>query len=119
MLVDGELVAYVERGGRTVLLFADGGGAPAAGRGRARGAGAGEGRPAAVVEKVDGEFALGSPFGRLLEAAGLRRDAEGAAAACLRATPSHRTAHNLHAALAGEVLTAVRRPRRPRSRRST
>ena len=77
VLVDGELVAYVERGGRTVLLFraqerirqlaAEG----LAALVRAKGV------PQLVVEKVDGQFALGSPFGKQLEAAGFAATPKG------------------------------------------
>ena len=77
VLVDGELVAYVERGGRTILLFrseerirlqaAEG----LAALVRAKGV------PQLVVEKVDGEFALGSPFGKVLEAAGFAATPKG------------------------------------------
>jgi ATP-dependent Lhr-like helicase len=77
VLVDGELVAYVERGGRTVLLFrteerirqqaAEG----LAALVRANGV------PQLVVEKIDGEFALGSPFGKQLEAAGFAATPKG------------------------------------------
>ena len=77
VLVDGELVAYVERGGRTILLFrseerirqqaAEG----LAALVRAKGV------PQLVVEKVDGEFALGSPFGKVLAAAGFAATPKG------------------------------------------
>ena len=77
VLVDGRLGAYVERGGRTVLLFtadAD------EHRGAAEGLAAlvrARGVPQLVVEKVDGEFAVGSPFGKLLEAAGFAATPKG------------------------------------------
>jgi ATP-dependent Lhr-like helicase len=77
VLVDGELAAYVERGGRTVLLLRTD---EAAHRRAADGLAAlvrAGGVPQLVVEKVDGEFALGSPFGRLLEAAGFAATPKG------------------------------------------
>ncbi|RIX30258.1 Lhr family ATP-dependent helicase [Amnibacterium setariae] len=77
VLVDGALTAYVERGGRTVLLFdADETNRRRAAEGLAAVVHAG-GVPQLVVEKVDGEFALGSPFGRLLEGAGFAATPKG------------------------------------------
>ncbi len=77
ILVDGALVAYVERGGRTVLLF----GADDALRARAAAGLAAVvrsgGVPQLVVEKVDGEFVLGTPFGKALEAAGFAATPKG------------------------------------------
>lgn len=70
VLVDGRLVVYVERGGKTILTFDDPGEADLA---------AAAGSLAAVVrgrlgklavERVDGEFVLGSAFGDALRAAG-------------------------------------------------
>jgi ATP-dependent helicase Lhr and Lhr-like helicase len=77
VLVDGRLVAYVERGGRTVLLFS------AADEDRVRAAAGlaglvrAGGMPQLVVEKVDGEYALGSPFGKQLEGAGFAATPKG------------------------------------------
>jgi ATP-dependent Lhr-like helicase len=77
VLVDGELAAYVERGGRTVLLLRPDGATHArAAEGLAALVRAG-GVPQLVVEKVDGAFALGSPFGKLLEAAGFAATPKG------------------------------------------
>ncbi|MDH2443830.1 ATP-dependent helicase [Amnibacterium sp. CER49] len=77
VLVDGELVAYVERGGRTVLVLAD----DEAVRERAAHAIAdvvrGGGVPQLTVERIDGEFALGTPFGQLLERAGFAPNPKG------------------------------------------
>jgi ATP-dependent helicase Lhr and Lhr-like helicase len=77
VLVDGSLAAYVERGGRTVLLFtAD----ETVRRRAAEGLAAlvkANGVPQLVVEKVDGEFALGSPFGKQLEGAGFAATPKG------------------------------------------
>jgi ATP-dependent Lhr-like helicase len=77
VLVDGGLAAYVERGGRTVLVFAtDDTARTHAATGLASVVRAG-GVPQLVVEKIDGEFALGSPFGKLLEAAGFAATPKG------------------------------------------
>jgi ATP-dependent helicase Lhr and Lhr-like helicase len=77
VLVDGALIAYVERGGRTVLLFAaEDSLRTRAAEGLAALVRAG-GVPQLVVEKVDGEFALGSPFGKQLEAAGFAATPKG------------------------------------------
>ena len=77
VLVDGELAAYVERGGRTVLLLRqDEPTHRRAAEGLAALVRAG-GVPQLVVEKVDGDFALGSPFGKLLEAAGFAATPKG------------------------------------------
>jgi ATP-dependent Lhr-like helicase len=77
ILVDGALVAYVERGGRTVLLFgADEPLRARAAEGLAAVVRSG-GVPQLVVEKVDGEFVLGTPFGKALEAAGFAATPKG------------------------------------------
>jgi ATP-dependent Lhr-like helicase len=77
VLVDGALAAYVERGGRTVLLFgAEESVQVHAAAGIASVVRAG-GVPQLRVEKVDGEFALGTPFGKLLEAAGFAATPKG------------------------------------------
>nr|WP_240665994.1 ATP-dependent helicase [Agromyces sp. LHK192] len=84
VLVDGELVLYVERGGKTVLAYTDDEGALAA----AAGALAGVVRAGRIrrlaVEQVNGAFVLGTPLGRALSVAGfgetprgLRFDARG------------------------------------------
>jgi ATP-dependent Lhr-like helicase len=76
VLVDGALDVYVERGGKTVLTFtAD----------EQRLAAAAESLTATVrsaggrlrVEKVDGEFSLGTPFGDALVAAGFAPTPQG------------------------------------------
>ena len=71
------LVAYVERGGTHGAAVRRGGGGPIARRGRPGGLVRGGGVPQLVVEKVDGEFALGSPFGKQLEAAGFAATPKG------------------------------------------
>jgi ATP-dependent Lhr-like helicase len=77
VLVDGRLAAYVERGGRTVLLFGAGETVRThAASGIASVVRTG-GVPQLVVEKVDGEFALGTPFGKQLEAAGFAATPKG------------------------------------------
>jgi ATP-dependent Lhr-like helicase len=76
VLVDGALEIYVERGGKTVLTFtAD----------EQRLAAAAESLTATIrrasgrlrVEKVDGEFSLGTPFGNALVAAGFAPTPQG------------------------------------------
>ncbi|WP_375400933.1 ATP-dependent helicase [uncultured Amnibacterium sp.] len=70
VLVDGRLVAYVERGGKTVLLFTSDSevlqGAAQALADTVRGRGV----PSLAIEKVDGEFVLGTGFGTALQQAG-------------------------------------------------
>jgi ATP-dependent Lhr-like helicase len=76
VLVDGALEIYVERGGKTVLTFtAD----------ENRLAAAAESLTSTVrraggrlrVEKIDGEFSLGTPFGNALVAAGFAPTPQG------------------------------------------
>lgn len=76
VVVDGALEIYVERGGKTVLTFtAD----------ERRLSAAAESLTAAVrraggrlrVEKIDGEFSLGTPFGNALVAAGFAPTPQG------------------------------------------
>jgi ATP-dependent Lhr-like helicase len=67
VLVGGALTLYVERGGKTVLTFGDAALDEAAGS-LARTVRTGLGRMR--VEKIDGEFAIGTPLGRALERAG-------------------------------------------------
>lgn len=70
VLVDGELVAYVERGGKTVLVYHDDESRlELAARALASIVVAGRVRRLAV-ESVNGAFVLGTPFGRALGAAG-------------------------------------------------
>ena len=91
VLVDGELTLYLERGGKTLLAWADRAGrsrrcgpprrrSPAAARAGALGT--------VTVERANGDAALTSPLGRALEAAGFHRDPAGAAAARLSPTRS-------------------------------
>ncbi|WP_336603956.1 ATP-dependent helicase [Agromyces seonyuensis] len=77
VLVDGALVCFVERGGRTVLVFDE---EPAAFALAADaladlvlGGGAGRIR----IERANGRFVLGTPTGRALEAAGFRESPQG------------------------------------------
>ena len=77
VLVDGRLVLYVERGGRTLLTWTDGARAAAARRRRA-----GPRRPRGplgrlTVERADGAGVLDSPLGRALEAAGFHATPRG------------------------------------------
>ena len=90
MLVDGELVVYVERGGKTLLSF---GPAAAAEAEPAAGAAASGSLRAAVdalalavrdgwlgrldVERADGASVLTSPLGSALEEAGFRATPRG------------------------------------------
>jgi len=77
ILVDGELVLYVERGGRTLLTFRDDPGR----LGRAADALALAVRDGALgrlaVEKADGEAVFDSPLARALTEAGFRPTARG------------------------------------------
>ena len=79
VLVDGALVAYLERGGRTVLLLHRRRGGAARHRG-----GAGRAPSAAAVsrdstiEKIDGVFAARHPVRRRARAGGLQPEPEGA-----------------------------------------
>jgi ATP-dependent Lhr-like helicase len=77
VLVDGALAVYVERGGKTVLLFTTSDEtlqrAAQALAGSVRSAGV----PQLTVEKIDGVFALGTPFGRALEQAGFAPNPKG------------------------------------------
>ncbi|MEV8096063.1 ATP-dependent helicase [Kitasatospora sp. NPDC085879] len=69
VLVDGELVMYVERGGKSLLSWADG--EVLAVAAQALGGAARDGALGSVtVERANGEAALTSPLGRVLEAAG-------------------------------------------------
>ncbi len=76
VLVDGSLALYVERGGKTVLTF---------GAGERETASAAESLATAVrrsigklrVERVDGEFVIGTPVGDALTAAGFAPTPQG------------------------------------------
>jgi len=69
-VVDGELVLYLERGGKTALAFSDDEGLlSSAARSIAAAVTAGRVDKLAV-EKVNGEFVLGTPLGTALEVAG-------------------------------------------------
>ncbi|MEE1940856.1 DEAD/DEAH box helicase [Streptomyces sp. TRM 70361] len=77
VLVDGELVLYLERGGRTLLAWRDGGppldAAVEALAGAARRGVLGT----VTVERANGSPVLGSPLGRALEAAGFHATPRG------------------------------------------
>jgi ATP-dependent Lhr-like helicase len=76
VLVDGRLAAYIERGGKTVLTFTDDAPAlAAAGASLAAVVRTGLGR--LRVERVDGEFAIGTPFGNALVDAGFAPTPQG------------------------------------------
>ncbi|HEY1530878.1 MAG TPA: ATP-dependent helicase [Galbitalea sp.] len=76
VLVDGQLVAYIERGGKTVLTFsADEAVLAAAAASLAATVRSGLGR--LRVEKVDGDFSIGTPFGVALATAGFAPTPQG------------------------------------------
>ncbi|MGN6744503.1 MAG: ATP-dependent helicase [Amnibacterium sp.] len=77
VLVDGALAAYLERGGRTVLLFTDEAGTLAAAAHALADVVRSRGVAALTIEKVDGAFALGTPFGTALEQAGFSPNPKG------------------------------------------
>jgi ATP-dependent Lhr-like helicase len=76
VIVDGRLAAYIERGGKTVLTFsADEAVLNAAAASLADTVRTGLGR--LRIEKVDGEFSVGSPFGTALSNAGFAPTPQG------------------------------------------
>ena len=76
MIVDGRLAAYIERGGKTVLTFtADDAVLSAAATSLAATVRRGLGR--LRIERVDGEFSIGTPFGHALTAAGFAPTPQG------------------------------------------
>ncbi|MCU1472210.1 MAG: putative ATP-dependent helicase, partial [Amnibacterium sp.] len=77
VLVDGALVAYLERGGRTVLLFTDDEGVLQQAAAALASTVRGRGVAGLTVEKIDGAFALGTPFGAALERAGFAPNPKG------------------------------------------
>jgi ATP-dependent helicase Lhr and Lhr-like helicase len=75
-IIDGELALYVEKGGKTVLTFGSSEetlALAAADLARVVRTGIGKLR----VEKVDGEYVIGTPFGTALEAAGFTATPQG------------------------------------------
>ncbi len=70
VLVDGALTAYLERGGKTLLLFTSHEGMLAATADAIAGVVRSRGVPALAIEKIDGAFPIGSAFGMHLERAG-------------------------------------------------
>ena len=76
VLVDGRLAAYIERGGKTVLTFtADEAVLAAAAASIAATVRVGLGK--LRVERIDGEFSIGTPFGASLAAAGFAPTPQG------------------------------------------
>ena len=76
MLVDGELSLYLERGGRTALVFTDEPGAlELAARDLARVVLASLGK--LRVDRANGEFVIGTPLGSALVAAGFQVNPQG------------------------------------------
>ncbi|MEF2977440.1 DEAD/DEAH box helicase [Subtercola sp. YIM 133946] len=77
VLVEGQLVLYIERGGKTVLSFSDDDdvlGEAATSLTRAVTTGQVD---KLTIEKIDGEFSVGSTVGRMLEAAGFNNTPRG------------------------------------------
>ena len=78
VLVDGELVLYVERGGRTLLSFSDDAEAlAAAGKALADAVALRRARAPISVERADGEAVHASPLRDALTAAGFRATPRG------------------------------------------
>ncbi|HET6826392.1 MAG TPA: ATP-dependent helicase [Amnibacterium sp.] len=77
VLVDGAPAAYLERGGRTVLLFTDDESVLQHAADTLAATVRGRGVAALTVEKVDGVFSLGTPFGAALERAGFAPNPKG------------------------------------------
>ena len=75
VIVDGELAVYVERGGKSALTFTADAGALAAASSALAAAARRLGRMR--IEKVDGEFAVGTPLGEALAAAGFAPTPQG------------------------------------------
>lgn len=75
VMVDGHLALYVERGGKTVLTFVEGDALGAAAASLASTVRASLGK--LRVERVDGEFSVGSPLGLLLVEAGFSPTPQG------------------------------------------
>ncbi|NQX11881.1 ATP-dependent helicase [Microbacteriaceae bacterium VKM Ac-2855] len=69
-IVDGDLAVYLERGGKTALTFSDDETVLADAAGAFAQLVRGRGVEKLTVEKVDGAFSLGTPFGDALTAAG-------------------------------------------------
>jgi ATP-dependent Lhr-like helicase len=77
VLVDGALVTYLERGGRTVLLFTDEEPVLQQAADALAATVRGHGVAGLTVERIDGAFALGTPFGAALERAGFAPNPKG------------------------------------------
>ena len=75
-LVDGHLVLYIERGGKTVLTFSSDDAVLAAAA-VSLAATVRSGLDRLRIEKVDGEFSIGTPLGRALADAGFAPTPQG------------------------------------------
>ncbi|MCU1478211.1 MAG: ATP-dependent helicase [Subtercola sp.] len=77
VLVDGQLALYVERGGKTVLSFTDDADVLAeAAASLARAVTTGQ-VDKLTIEKIDGEYSVGTPVGRMLESSGFNNTPRG------------------------------------------
>jgi ATP-dependent Lhr-like helicase len=74
-MVDGALALYVERGGKTVLTFVEGAALAAAAVSLAATVKQRLGK--LRVERIDGEFSVGTPLGLLLADAGFSPTPQG------------------------------------------
>ncbi|GGF20660.1 DEAD/DEAH box helicase [Subtercola lobariae] len=75
--VDGQLVLYIERGGKTVLSFSDDEDVlAAAAASLARAVTTGQ-VDKLTIEKIDGEYSVGTPVGRMLESSGFNNTPRG------------------------------------------
>ncbi|MEV7603456.1 ATP-dependent helicase [Kitasatospora sp. NPDC089797] len=77
VLVDGELVLYVERGGKSLLSWTEDGATLSAAAGALAGAVRAGALGSVTVERANGEPALGSELGRALEEAGFHATPRG------------------------------------------
>jgi ATP-dependent helicase Lhr and Lhr-like helicase len=75
ILVDGELAVYLERGGKTALVFSDGDALALAATDLARAVRENLGK--LRIDKANGEFVIGTPFGDALEGAGFQVNPQG------------------------------------------
>ena len=75
ILVDGELAVYLERGGKTALVFSEGDALALAATDLARAVRENLGK--LRIDKANGEFVIGTPFGDALIAAGFQVNPQG------------------------------------------
>jgi ATP-dependent helicase Lhr and Lhr-like helicase len=75
ILVDGALAVYLERGGKTALVFSDGDALALAATDLARAVRENLGK--LRIDKANGEFVIGTPFGDALEGAGFQVNPQG------------------------------------------